>query len=45
MGKIVFKIAPEELYKCGDELSYFYIILLGKVKIVEGSFRKVCETG
>lgn len=45
MGRIVFKQAPMELYKAGEELDYFYIILLGKVKLVDRSLRKVCETG
>lgn len=45
MGNLVFRQSPFELYKCGEELNYFYIILLGKVKIVEKGFKRVCETG
>jgi hypothetical protein len=45
MGRIVFKQSPCELYKAGEELNYFYIILLGKVRITDGSYRRVCETG
>ena len=29
MGKILFKQAPLELYKQGEEKDYFYIILFG----------------
>jgi hypothetical protein len=29
----------------GDENPYFYIILLGKVKIVNGGLKKICQTG
>ena len=42
MGKIVFKHAPLELYKQGEEKDYFYIILFGKVKIIESGFKRVC---
>jgi hypothetical protein len=33
------------LYKIGEELNCFYIILMGKVKLVNGALRKVCQTG
>jgi hypothetical protein len=33
------------LYKIGEELDYFYIILMGKVKLVNGALKKICQTG
>ena len=44
VGQIVAK-ESSLLYKLGEEHSYFYIILLGKVKIVNGGLRKICQTG
>jgi len=44
IGKIVFKDSSL-LYKMGDEPKHFYIILFGKVKIVNGGLRRICQTG
>lgn len=44
MGKVVM-CQSSVLYKIGEELDYFYIILLGKVKLTNGGLRKVCQTG
>jgi hypothetical protein len=45
MGRIVLRDSPYQLYKAGEELDYFYIILAGKVKVVDGFVRRVCQTG
>lgn len=34
MGRIILRDSPYQLYKAGEELDHFYIILAGKVKIV-----------
>jgi hypothetical protein len=33
------------LYKIGEEMDCFFIIMMGKVKLVNGGLRKVCQTG
>ena len=33
------------LYKLGQELPYFYIILSGKVKLTNGGLKQICKTG
>ena len=33
------------IYKPNEPLDQFYIILLGKIKLVQGSFRRICKTG
>jgi hypothetical protein len=45
MGRILLRDSPYQLYKAGEELEHFYIILAGKVKIVEGFIKRVCQTG
>jgi len=45
MGKILLRDSPYRLYKAGEALSHFYIILAGKVKILDGSVKRVCQTG
>ncbi len=34
-----------QLYKGGEALEHFYIILAGKVKIADGFVKRVCQTG
>lgn len=34
-----------QLYKAGETLEHFYIILAGKVKIADGYVKRVCQTG
>ena len=45
MGRILLKPTGAILYKAGEELEHFYIILHGKIKLVEGDFRRLCQTG
>lgn len=45
MGRILLRDSPTQLYKAGEEHEHFYIIMLGKVKIAEGSNKRVCQTG
>lgn len=45
MGKILLRDSPYQLYKAGEECSHFYIILAGKVKILDGGVKRVCQTG
>ena len=33
------------LYKLGQEASSFYVMLSGKVKLVNGGLKRLCQTG
>lgn len=44
MGKTVI-LNSSILYKIGEEMDCFYLILYGKVKLVNGPLRKICYTG
>lgn len=44
MGRILL-LNSALVYKMGDEMDSFFIILMGKVKLVNGGLRKVCQTG
>ena len=35
----------ELLYKAGQETNFFYIVLLGRVKLVNGPLKKLCQAG
>lgn len=44
VGKIVRKQGGC-MYKIGEELPHFFIILSGRVKLTNGSLKQVCKTG
>jgi hypothetical protein len=44
IGRIIM-CSSSVLYKLGEELDYFYIILMGKVKLSNGALKKICQTG
>ena len=44
MGKPII-VNSSLLYKIGEQLNCFYIILMGKVKLVNGALKKVCQAG
>lgn len=44
IGKI-YVCNSSVIYKIGEELDCFYIILMGKVKLSNGPLKKICQTG
>ena len=44
VGRIV-AMKTGTLYKLGEELPLFFIILSGKVKLTNGNFKQICQTG